>query len=166
MTTAGKIRTVLTALAAVLLTLTTSMAQETRPVDDERAPREILVAEGYEKALPVYRKLFEQSPDDPAISERWLNGSGLDMAAEELYEPAIGLLRIATVLYPDSANTRDSVGYVYRQMGLLDSALQWYRKALEVDPEFPSAVEAVAELEAERESGGGTCGAPTSADRS
>ena len=55
---------------------------------------------------------------------------------------------------------------MYRQMGLLDSALQWYRKALEVDPEFPSAVEAMAELEAERESGGGTCAAEsTGADR-
>ena len=123
-----------------------------RMADDERAPREILVAEGYEKALPVYRKLFEQSHDDPAISERWLNGQGLGMAAGELYEPAIGLLRIATELYPDSANTYDSVGYVYRQMGLHDSAMMWYRKSLEVDPEFPSAVEAVAELEAERES--------------
>ena len=33
MTTAGTIRTVLTALATLLLTLTTSIAQETRPVD-------------------------------------------------------------------------------------------------------------------------------------
>ncbi len=137
-----------------------------RMADDEQTPREILIAEGYEKALPVYRELAEQSPDDPAISQRWLNRQGLGMADRALYEPAIGLLRIATELYPDSANTWDSVGYVYRQMGLLDSALQWYRKSLEVDPEFPSAVEAVAELEAERESGGGTCGAPTSADRS
>jgi tetratricopeptide (TPR) repeat protein len=96
--------------------------------------------------------LFEQSPDDPAISERWLNGQGLDMAAGELFEPAIGLLRIATELYPDSANTWDSVGYVYRQMGQLDRALQWYRKALAVDPEFPSAVKAVVELEAKRSS--------------
>ncbi len=154
-------------LLAILLFVAPLMAAETeRMADDERAPREILVAEGYEKALPVYRKLFEQSHDDPAISERWLNGQGLGMAAGELYEPAIGLLRIATVLYPDSANTWDSVGYVYRQMGQLDRALQWYRKSLEVDPEFPSAVEAVAELEAEREAGGGTCGAEsTSADR-
>ena len=122
-----------------------------RMADDEQTPREILIAEGYEKALPVYRELFEQSHDDPAISERWLNRQGLGMAAGELYEPAIGLLRIATELYPDSANTYDSVGYVYRQMGLHDSAMMWYRKSLEVDPEFPGAVEAVTELEAERE---------------
>jgi len=127
-----------------------------RMADDERAPREILVAEGYEKALPVYRKLFEQSHDDPAISERWLNGQGLGMAAGELYEPAIGLLRIATEFYPDSANTWDSVGYVYRQMGQLDRALQSYRKALEFAPELPSAVKAAVELEAERRSGPGT----------
>ena len=118
-----------------------------RMADDEKAPREILVAEGYETALPVYRKLFEQSPDDPAISERWLNGQGLDMAEGALYEPAIGLLRIATELYPESANTYDSVGEVYRRMDQLDQALHWYRKALDIDPKFPSAVKAVAELE-------------------
>ena len=130
--------------------------------DDERAPREILIAEGYEKALPVYRKLFERSPDDHVISERYLSSSGLDLADHELYEPAIDLLRITTALYPDSANTWNSVGYMYRQMGQLDSALHWYRKALEVDPELPSAVKAVVELEAERASGRGRCAAESS----
>ncbi len=119
----------------------------------ERVPREVLIAEGYEKALPIYRALFERLPDDPAISERWLNRQGLGMAERERYEPAIDLLRIAAVLYPDSANTHDSVGSVYRQMGELDQALTWYRKALDIDPDFASASKAVAELEAEQKSG-------------
>ena len=117
---------------------------------DERVPREILISEGYEKALPVYRKLFDESPDDPHISEVWLNSVGLEIASREVYEPALGLLRIATELYPDSANAYDSVGYVYRQMGEHDVAMTWYRMSLDVDPDFSTALKAVAELEADR----------------
>ncbi len=117
---------------------------------DEITPREVLISEGYEKALPVYRELLDESPDDPHISERWLNEAGLDMASEERFEPAIGLLRIATELYPGSANTFDSVGDVYRHMGWPHTAMTWYRRSLEVDPDFPSALKADAELQAER----------------
>ncbi len=130
-----------------LITGHDSRQSHQRMADDERTPRDVLLEDGYDKALPVYRKLFEQSH----LSEQWLNGQGLGLAGGKQYEPAIDMLRIATELYPDSANTWDSVGHVYRRMGRLDQALQWYRKSLGVDPEFPSAVEAVAELEAEWE---------------
>ncbi len=132
------------ALLAVLGCASTQNA-----TDDERVPREVLISEGYEKALPMYRKLFDESPDDPGIAEGWLNSEGLEMASGEVYEPAIGLLRIVTELYPASANTYDSVGYVYRQMGQHDSAMMWHRRSLEIDPDFPSALKAVAELGAE-----------------
>ncbi|MEM7244443.1 MAG: serine hydrolase [Acidobacteriota bacterium] len=130
-----------------------SLQTHRRLADGERTPREVLVTDGYERALPLYRRLFQQTPEDPAISERWLNDAGLGMAAQELFEPAIGLLRIATELRPDSANTWDSVGSVYREAGQPDQALRWYRKSLEVNPNFPSAVKAVVELEAEQRSG-------------
>ena len=120
-----------------------------RMTSDQITPREVLISEGYEKALPVYRKLLDESPDDPHISERWLTEAGLDMASAERFEPAIGLLRIATELYAGSASTYDSVGYVYRQMGWPHTAMTWYRRSLEVDPDFPSALKAVAELQAE-----------------
>jgi hypothetical protein len=120
-----------------------------RMTSDQVTLREVLLSEGYEKALPVYRKLLNESPDDPHISERWLTEAGLDMASAERFEPAIGLLRIATELYPGSANTYDSVGYVYRQMGWPHTAMTWYLRSLEVDPDFPSALKAVAEWQAE-----------------
>ncbi|MBT8484782.1 MAG: tetratricopeptide repeat protein [Phycisphaerae bacterium] len=116
---------------------------------DQITPREVLISDGYEKALPVYRTLLEESPDAPHISERWLIEAGRDMASAERFEPAIGLLRIATELYPGSAATYGSVGDVYRHMGWPHAALMWYRTSLEVDPDFPSALKAVVELKAE-----------------
>lgn len=116
---------------------------------DQITPREVLLSEGYEKALPVYRTLLNESPDDPHISERWLTEAALDMASAERFEPAIGLLRIADELYPGSAHIYDSIGSVYRQMDWPHAAMPWYRKSILVDPDFPSALKAVAELQAE-----------------
>ncbi|MEM7244438.1 MAG: serine hydrolase [Acidobacteriota bacterium] len=121
-----------------------------RLADGERALREVLIDDGYERALPLYRRLLQRSPDDPAIAEGYLNSQGYGMASAELFEPAIGILRIAAALYPESANTYDSVGEIYRQSGQPGLSLKWYRKALAIDPEFPSSVQAVAELEAEK----------------
>ncbi len=59
----------------------------------------------------------------------------------------VGLLRIATELYPDSANTWDSLGYAYRKKGDRDNAIRYYRMALDIDSQFDSAVEALKELE-------------------
>ena len=117
---------------------------------DELTPREVLLIEGYEEALSAYRKLAIELPDDDSLSQRWLIEAGLKMASAENFEPAIDLLRIATELYPDTADTWHSVGCVYRRMGWAHTARAWYHRALEVDPDCPGALKAMAELEAER----------------
>lgn len=121
-----------------------------RMADNEHSPREILIADGFDAALPVYRSMFEQSPEDSGFSQRWLIEQGRSMAAGESYEQAIGLLRIAAELYPESASVRHNVGAVYREVDQLDEARAWFSKSLEVDPDFPHALKAVAELDAER----------------
>ena len=62
------------------------------------------------------------------------------------YEYAITLLRINVALFPDSANTWDSMAYAYHQTGELDKAIEYNREALKRDPEFASAKAALAEL--------------------
>jgi tetratricopeptide (TPR) repeat protein len=113
--------------------------------DGERLPREYLDEGLYYAGLGAYRKLLEAHPDEPAVSEGYLNSRGLN-ALETNPEHGIMLLRVAAALYPDSANTWDSLGYAYRHVGDTEQAIANYRKALRRDPEFPSAVEAMAEL--------------------
>lgn len=112
--------------------------------EGERLAREVLADGRLEEALAAYRRLAEEG--DQAGSEDYLNHAGLELARTGNHALAIALLTVNSELYPDSANTWDSVGYAYRKAGHDGQALLYYRKALEVDPELPSAVEAVAEL--------------------
>ena len=63
---------------------------------------------------------------------------------------AIRVLRITTDLYPDSANTWDSLAYACQQAGNREKAIERYRNALARDPEFASVLRALAELDAEK----------------
>ena len=112
---------------------------------NERAPREFLARGRRDKALAAYRKL--KADEDDAAAEGYLNNAGLRLIQEDNHDLAIALLRINCDLYPESANTWDSVGYAYRAEGDSKKALKYYRKALAVDPKFTSAVEALAELQ-------------------
>ena len=60
---------------------------------------------------------------------------------------AIKLLTINTDLYPDSANTWDSLAFAYQQANIKHKAIQHYRNALKRDSTFPSALKGLAELE-------------------
>jgi len=117
---------------------------------DEWLPGDILAEEGrYDDALAAFRAALAASPDEESLSESYLNNLGLDTLTEApVY--AVDLLRINTDLYPDSANTWDSLAYAYRQTGDPEKAVQYYREALKRDPEFASAKRGLAELGAEQ----------------
>ncbi|MBK9656990.1 MAG: tetratricopeptide repeat protein [Rhodanobacteraceae bacterium] len=83
---------------------------------------------------------------DEAASESYLNDEGTGLAELGLFDPAIKILLLNTELYPNSANTWDSVGYAYAKKGDKDEARKYYRKALEIDPRFPSAIAAMEKL--------------------
>ena len=114
---------------------------------DERTPRELLARGRRDQALAAYRKL--KADEDDAAAEGYLNRAGLVLLEKDNHDLAIALLEINCELYPESANTWDSVGYAYRAKGDVKKAMENYRKALIVDPKFPSAVEALAELKEE-----------------
>jgi tetratricopeptide (TPR) repeat protein len=118
-------------------------------LEDERLPREVLMAAPYEKALEAYRSLVKMAPKEPALSERYLNRQGLDLLRSGQSQAAIAILRIATDLYPDSANTWDSLGYAFRETGDKKKAVRSYKKALQRDAKFPSALLALEQLKRE-----------------
>lgn len=120
-----------------------------RLADDEQLPGEILAKGKYDDALTSFRAALSAAPDEESLSEGYLNQFGLNSLADnQVY--AIELLRINTALYPDSANTWDSLAYAYQQAGNKDKAIEHFRNALKRDPEFASALRGLAELEAEQ----------------
>jgi CubicO group peptidase (beta-lactamase class C family) len=119
-----------------------------RLADGEKPARELLAEGDVAGALAAYRALKESG--DEAGSEKYLNSAGLDLAREDDHALGIALLAVNCELYPESANTWDSVGLAYRSAGHRELARLYYRKALEIDPKFPSALAALAELADEK----------------
>ncbi|MCJ7557583.1 MAG: beta-lactamase family protein [Gammaproteobacteria bacterium] len=120
-----------------------------RLADGEQLPGEILAEGSYENALAAFRAALVINPDEDSLSEGYLNSLGLDSLTDSpVY--AIDILRINTDLYPNSANTWDSLAYAYRQSGNKEKAIENFRKALKRDPEFASALRGLAELGADR----------------
>ena len=111
----------------------------------QKQPRELLLAGDSQAALSAYQALKEAG--DEAASEAYLNQQGLALLQRQPSDAAIQLLTLNTQLYPDSANTWDSLGYAWKIKGDADQARTHYRKALAIDPEFASAKAALLELE-------------------
>ncbi len=99
----------------------------------ELVPLELLLAGKIEAALEGYRALKQADPGDPAVSEQRLNDLGYDLHLKSP-EKALALFRINAELYPDSANTWDSLAEAYLAVEKKDEALRCYRKVLEVSP--------------------------------
>jgi CubicO group peptidase (beta-lactamase class C family) len=116
-----------------------------RLADDEFLPGEILESGAYADALVAFRKALKENPDEETLSEAYINGYGLNALGDKAY--AIKILQINTDLYPDSANTWDSLAYAYQQAGNKEKAIEHFRNAVKRDPKFASALKGLAELE-------------------
>jgi len=100
----------------------------------ESIPFDHVAAGRFEEAAAAYRALLAASPSDPGVDEARLNRLGYQLAASAKRDHAISVLRINAQLYPDSANTWDSLGEVLLEDGQRERALECYLKVLEVLP--------------------------------
>jgi CubicO group peptidase (beta-lactamase class C family) len=97
-----------------------------------RVPAEDLQDGRLDEAVAGYRKLKESNPSDPAVAEQRFNRTGYQYLQKKDYARAIAVFRLNTQLYPDSANTYDSLGEALEGSGDKAGAIAMYRKTLEV----------------------------------
>ncbi|MCB0619659.1 MAG: tetratricopeptide repeat protein, partial [Saprospiraceae bacterium] len=76
-----------------------------------------------------------------------LNRLGYQLLELDKVDEAIDIFAANVQLFPDNANVYDSLGEAYYRKGDKEKAVESYRKALELDPEFPSALEMLRKLE-------------------
>lgn len=116
-------------------------------------PAHLLIFRTYrEKGIDFIRENFEElstnwHPADPKDMILNMIGYNLlysDNAAET--DQAIEIFTLNSKLFPDIANVWDSLGEAWRKKGDKAKALKYYRKALDIRPDLPSAKQAVAEL--------------------
>ncbi|MCB9263532.1 MAG: serine hydrolase [Lewinellaceae bacterium] len=121
-----------------------------RPVEKVQLPAGnylygILQKKGGQYLRQNIEKLLEQGGYE-SKSPMLLNQMGYTLLEEGKTKEAIEVFRINTELYPEEANPWDSLAEAYLRSGDEKMALKYYRKALEIDPDFPSARKMVEEL--------------------
>ena len=80
------------------------------------------------------------------FAENDLNMLGYQLLWREMTEAAIEIHKLNIQAYPESENPYDSLGETYAASGKTELAIESYEKALEINPEMPSAIEALKRL--------------------
>ena len=100
----------------------------------------------FEKALDTYGNLKKQDPNNSIILENNLNSLGYSFLSKDLINAAHDVLKVNTILYPESANVYDSYGEICKTMGKMKLAILNYTKSLELDPQNDNAKNMLKEL--------------------
>jgi len=98
------------------------------------------VKENWEKLIVNFH------PGDP--HDIILNQVGYELLFSEKTDQAIEFFTLNTEMFPDVANVWDSLAEAWRKKGDNAKALKFYKRALSIRPDMPSAKQAVEELEA------------------
>ena len=99
-----------------------------------KAPSELLAEGKLAEAKAGWRALKAARADDAGVAEAHLNRLGYDLAERKEFAKALAVLELNTELYPESANTYDSLGEVLVKSGDTKRGLEMYRKVLDVLP--------------------------------
>ncbi len=91
-----------------------------------------------EEAQTMLRKALSLNAEGLA-SAGGLNGTAYQLAGAGKADQGIEVLKLAVELHPKVANLYDSLGEFYVNKGDKQKALEYYRKAIEVDPNYPNA---------------------------
>ena len=110
---------------------------------------EFLLKAMNEKGFEYTIKNFEQIIKKNGYrvnSSQILNIYGYELLNEKKIDMAIEVFKLNVRLFPGEANPYDSLAEAYLAKGDKESSIKYYKKSLEIDPEFPSAKAALEKL--------------------
>lgn len=106
------------------------------------------------KDLSVFIKKYREFKNNPQRkyfnTESPMNRFGYELLNAKRIDDAIEIFKLNVEYYPNSANVYDSLGEAYMIKGNKELAIKNYEKAIEISPGYPSAVEALKKLKADR----------------
>ena len=107
---------------------------QTSPVPTQAGFAAALAREGFGHALEVYRRIQQQEPTF-ALSGDAINTWGYQLMREAHDLPAAQtMFRFGTEIYPNDANLFDSLGEADENNHDTATAIQHYRRSLELNP--------------------------------
>jgi len=100
--------------------------------------RAVLLKQGFDKAVAAAATLKKE---DKAfnLEEEDLNGWGYQLLSQKEPTKAFAIFKLNVKLYPESANTYDSLGEILEIMGDNKAALLNYKKSLSLNPDNKNA---------------------------
>lgn len=105
-----------------------------------------------EKKARMYLAKGKEIDETAMAGPVGLNRFAYALAGAGKVEEGQKLLLIARDFYPKEANLYDSIGEFYLMKGQPEQAIEWYKKALQVNPEFENAKQMLKEIEAKQAS--------------
>ena len=78
---------------------------------------------------------YEDENSEYDLSEMGINSFGYQLMAMNRNEDALIILKLNTELYPKGANTWDSLGEIYQNLGDTQQSIRAYKKSLGLNPE-------------------------------
>lgn len=97
-------------------------------------------------AIEQYHDLKKTQPDAYNFGEYELNMLGYQLLWRDMNVAAIEIHKLNAQAYPNEANPYDSLADAYEASGQVKLAIEAYEKALERNPEMPSAIEGLKRL--------------------
>ena len=105
--------------------------------------KEAVSVNDFKLAAERYRQWRADPINAYADAEDQVNGLGYELMATKRLDQAIEIFRLNVAAFPRSANTYDSLGEAYRTRGDREAAINSYEKALELNPNQRTAIEAL-----------------------
>jgi tetratricopeptide (TPR) repeat protein len=105
----------------------------------DKTPLEYFENKEYDKALIAYQLIQKNDSLNPIIRQRTINSLGYNYLRENNFEKAVETFKINTVLYPNSSNVYDSLADAYLRTKDTLKAINYYKKALRINPENRSS---------------------------
>lgn len=94
-----------------------------------------------EKAIALFKRATEIDPNAEGSAD-FLNSFAYALLEKGLAEAGLRLLQTAIEMYPSDANLYDSLGDFYVKLEQNEKAIEAYKKALKINPNYPNAANA------------------------
>ena len=107
----------------------------------------IIASDGVFKAIEQYRELKRQRPDIYDFSESQLNMLGYRLIGNERPDDAVEIFKLNVEMFPESANTYDSLAEAYKISGNKELAIENYKKSIALNPNNSNGVKMLESLQ-------------------
>lgn len=123
--------------------------QASRVSTDQIIPLEQVMSGKLTEGIEAYKKIKREQPLNNVVAEERLNTLGYTLLQRMKVAEAIAIFKANVEMYPQSANTYDSLGEAYMVNGDKEPAITNYKKSLELNPQNTNAVTMLKKLNGE-----------------